>query len=266
MTYPVTQSGNEPTSTTLGALPTGVPQQQPAQPIIIQQPASQYFTADDLAAARQQEKDKLYGRLTKAEETLNAFRAEIDQYKAEREAAQQVATKAQQDAAEAARKEAEAKLSVQELVAAKQAEWDAQLNAQKADFERAKILMEKEREYLALKAYAQKRIAEETAADSIIPDLLEYIDGNTEEEIEASITRAKEKTANILAGMTGSQGRTVSPGVSPTGLTPGGPLDNLSGQRQYSLDELKGMGQVDYAQLRKALGIDKAGNNRGLFG
>lgn len=249
-----------------GSEPTFQPPAAPPQPIVIQNqpPAGQYFTAEQLEAARQQEKDKLYDRIEKMNLQLESFKSEVDTYKSEREAAKAEADRLAREAEEATRKETEAKMSVQELITAKQAEWDAQLASQKEELARAQALMEKERQFLSLTAYTQKRVAEEVAADTIAPELLDFIGGNSEAEVEASITKVKEKTASIVAGMTGQSPR-VTPGVSPTGFAPTGPLDTLTGTRQLSQQDISNMSMSEYAKFRQQSGIDKAGNNKGLF-
>jgi hypothetical protein len=239
-------------------------------PINVTLPPQQYFTAEQLEAARQQEKDKLYGRMTTLEETLNGFKTEVETLRAAREAAEQLAQTRQAEADAAAKKAEDEKLSVQELLAKRDAEWQQQQAdlTQKIETERA--IMAKERELQSLAAYIQRRVAEEIASDGIIPDLVEYITGASEEEVEASITKAKEKTASIIAGATRMGGAPtpppVAPGVSPTGFAPTGPLDTLSGQQQYSADDISKMSLSDYAKFRAQAGIDRAGNNKGLFG
>lgn len=250
-----------------GSYPTSI-----TTPQIMTAPPAQYFTAEQLEAARQQEKDKLYNQMQSMKTQLDAFKTDIDSYKADRDAAKAEADRLAAEAADTARREAESRMSMDEFVAAKKAEMDAQLEQQriellqqKQEMETAKALMEKERQFLSLSAYAQRRIAEEVATDSIAPELLDYITGNSEAEIEDSINKAKEKTASIVAGMIGqAPPRTVS-GVSPTGFAPTGPLDTLTGTRQYTAEQIRAMNNDEYAQYRKQAGIDKAGNNKGLF-
>lgn len=245
-------------------------QPSPAQPIIIQNqpPAGQYFTADQLEAARQQEKDKLYKSIEGLKAQVDGFKTEVDTLRTEREAAQAAKAAADQAAADAARKESESRMSVQELIAAKEKEWGDRFSAQNEEIERTKILMQHEREYQSLRAYIQRRVAEEIAAATIADEFLDYIDGNNEAEVEAAITKAKDKTASIVAIMQGQTppARSVPQGVSPTGNSPSGPLDNLVGQKQYSLDELKSMGREEYKAFREKMGIDRAGNDKGMFG
>lgn len=238
-------------------------------PVIIQNPPpGQYFTAEQLEAARQQEKDKLYGRMQTLEDQFKASQAELTTYREEREAAQAAAVQAQKDADEATRKAEEEKLSVQQLLEKRDAEWKAQQDKMKQDLELERTMMQKDRELFALQNYIQRRVAEVIADNSVMPDLIEFINGNTEQEVDVSVTKMQEKTANIVEGatrLTAPGQPTTTPGVSPTGFAPAGPLDTLSGTRQYTAEDIKNMSAQEYAAFRAQVGIDKAGNNKGLF-
>ena len=233
----------------------------------------QYFTAEQMAAARQQEKDKLYDAQKKLQDQVANFKLELDQYKTERETAQQEAEQARQAAAEAQRLAEEERLSVKELLDKRSLELQHQQEEFQQQMMLKQTLMDRDQELFRVKTFAQRRVQEELAQNSIIPDLVEYIDGNTEEEIEFSITKAKEKTASIVAGATrmvspnpsGQPLTPAMPGVSPTGFAPTGPLDNLNGTEQYSVDDIKNMSNAEYAAFRAKVGVDKAGNNKGLF-
>lgn len=248
-----------------GLAPNTITATPPAPPpvVINNQPPQQYFTAADLEAARKQEKDKLYDRITKAEEQLQAFKSEADQWRSEREAAQLAATKAAQDAADAQRKEAEAKMSAEELISSRQREMDDQMTAWRTEVEAQKAFLAKEQQYISLRGYIQQRVAEEMAAGTIADEFLDYISGETKEEVDASITKAKEKTDSIVRATFGGQPRT--PGVAPTGFGPTGPLDTFQGQRSFSKEDIDAMSMADFARFREQAGIDKAGNNQGMF-
>jgi hypothetical protein len=242
-------------------LPAPVPAANPANPIIIsnpapsQLPADQYFTKEQLEAARQQEKDKLYGKLQKTEEQLKSLLEDKAARDAEVEAARSAA-------ADAAKKEQESRLTAEQLIAAREAEFRKQQEEFKSQMDLQLATMKKEQEFLRLQSYIQRRVNEEIQAANIIPDLVEYISGNTEEEVELSISKAVEKTANIVKGaMTLSS--PVS-GVSPTG-GPSGPLDSLGGTRQPTNEEIAQMSMAEYSKFRVQSGVDRMGNGRGLF-
>ena len=124
--------------------------------------------------------------------------------------------------------------------------------------------MEKEQSFLRLQSFIQRRVAEETSANTIIPELVEFIGGNNEDEVEASINKVKEKTANIVQGAITLSAPQTPTGVSPTG-GPTGLLDNLSQTREPTANEIAGMNMEQYRAYREQRGISGAGNNRGLF-
>lgn len=261
MTTPLTAPVNAPTGdiTQQGQPPVTVNVTPPATPNV------QYFTAEQLEAARQQEKDKVYGRLNSAEQQRDAFKTEVETLRAKQAEIDAEAARRQAEADEAARRSAEEKMSAAELIAAKERD----MLARQQDFEQRMMLkqaeLEKEQQFLSLRDFTSRRVNEEIAQDNIAPEFLDYITGNSEEEIEASITKAKEKTASIAAQVN-PQGLRL-PGVSPTGFGPTGPLEQFMGQQQEPTPEqINAMSMDEYAAYRRARGMDKAGQGRGLFG
>lgn len=248
------------------APPVANPPVIPVNPPVQQPPAAQYFTADQVEAIRQQEKDKLYDRMKKTDDQLNAFKTTVDQLTADK-ATRDAEVEAQRKAAEDAQKrEAESKLTAEQLIQAREAEFKTQQEQFQKDMELKLATMSKEQEFLKLQSYIRTRVAEEIAANTIIPDLVEFVGGNSEAEVDASITKVKEKTANIVKGATTLTGGAPQlPGVSPTG-SPAGSLDNLTPPRGLSAEEISKMGMADYAKFRSQSGIDRAGNGQGLFG
>ncbi len=238
----------------------------PVLPVAANPPSVQYFTAEQVEAIRAQEKDKLYDRLKKTDEQLATFKSTVDQLTADK-AARDAEIEAQKKAAEDAQKrEAESKLTAEQLIAAREAELKEQQDKFQKDMDLKLATMAKEQEFLKLQSYIRTRVAEEIAANTIIPDLVEFVGGNSEDEVEASITKVKEKTANIVKGATTlSGGVSQLPGVSPTG-SPAGPLDNLSGPRQLSAEEIASMSMDEFSKYRRQSGLDRAGNGQGLFG
>lgn len=246
---------------------------QTPQPIVInnQPPAEQYFTATQLEAARQQEKDKVYARITKAEEETKAFKAQIDELSAEKATRDAETERLRKEAEDAAKAAAQEKMTAAELITQKEQELTARQEAFENRIAAEQALLKKEQEFLALKSFTQTRIAQEIANDTIAPEFLDYITGETEEEIEASITKAVEKTASIAEGISNITNRQTPgiprmPGVSPTGRGPTGPLDQFNGQQQQpTQQQIEAMNMAEYAAYRAATGIDKAGKDRGMF-
>jgi len=225
-----------------------------------------YFTAEDLERARQQEKDKLYDRMNKSEQQLNEFKATVETLMADKKTRDDELTRQQADAAAEAKRLNDEKKSVQELLEQQQQEFRAEQQRLQSDWELKLTIMQKEQQLTQLKAYIQRRINEEVNATTIIPDLVEYIDGTTEEEVEASIQKAKDKTASIVNAAMGSNPNPSIPmGTSPTGA-PFSPLDNLSpANRQLTREQIARMSMREYAEYRRQSGLDQAGSGHGLF-
>lgn len=254
-------------STALQPQHTSLPQQYTATPAInyIPQTSSgRFFTEDEVERIRQQEKDKMYDRLEKSEKQLAEFKSTVDSLAQDKKSRDAELARQQQQAAEETQRLQNEKLSVQEMLEQQKTEFQKQQEMLKADWDLKLTTMQKEQEFLQLRAYIQKRINEEVNAATIIPDLAEYINGDTEEEVEASIKKAQEKTESIVQAALGSTPPSIPMGTSPTGA-PFSPLDNLSGPRQKSREEIARMNMRDYAEYRRQTGLDRAGSGQGLF-
>lgn len=226
-------------------------------------PNTQYFTADQLEAARQQEKDKLYGRLIQAEQQVETFKDEVSALKVRQAEYDAEVARKKAEADAAVKKAAEDKMTADQFFATKEQEFLARQKAFEDQMLAKQALIEKEQQFLTLRDFVSRRVSEET--ETIAPEFLDYITGNTEEEIETSITKAKEKTASIVSQV--NAGTTRAPVFSTTGFGPTGPLEQFTGQQQELTDaQIQAMGMVQYAEYRKTAGIDRAGQNRGMFG
>ncbi|MEU4534274.1 hypothetical protein AB0G15_05320 [Streptosporangium sp. NPDC023825] len=236
----------------------------PTEPVV--PPAGPLYTADDLAAARQQEKDKLYDRLTKQGTKLNAMEAEFQALKAEREALQQAEAARQAAEAEAARKAAEEEMSLRELLDQRDREYRAEITRLEQERAAERAILEKDRQFASLQAHIQRRVNEER--ENIAPELIDLITGNSPEEVEASISLMKAKTDAIAAKLGEASAALAANmrGVSATGYSADGPLDNQSASKTYSPQELGSMPMSEYAKHREALLNSASHTNRGLFG
>lgn len=221
--------------------------------------SSKGYTEEDLAKVRSQEKDKLYPQIEK-------LKSELEEIKQMREAelAAKQAEKEAQDAEERTRLEAD--LDVRELLKKKETEWSEQLERERQERERAFALLEREKTFAEIQNFRQQRLEEEREA--IIPELLDLVTGNTQDEINTSIESLKDRSTRILESaqqamqsarkeMTGS--RVTAP--------PTGPLDINSEQRNFTADEISAMPMNEYAKYRQRLLSPKAqGQGSGLFG
>jgi len=229
----------------------------------VSEPVAQSFTADDLAKARAQEKAKLYPQMEKMAKELEEIK------KAQAEEAARKAEKAKQreeeKVAKAKQKEQE-ELSAKELLEKKEQEFQALLNAERLERENAFALLDKERKFQDLMNYRATRIEQER--DSIVPQLIDLVNGNSEEEIEQSIENLKAKSSAIMQDVqqTVLSARQQMPGARVTAPA-SGPLDNDTEQQITTPDSIREMSMADYARQRaKLLGNAASNRGQGLFG
>lgn len=237
--------------------PVTPPAEPPATP---PQSGDNVFTMDDVHAAvekaRAQEKDKLYGRLDEMQQKLQSY--ETAQEAAERERQEE------QQRLEAERKRLEEEeLSAKELLTKKEDEWEQRFNtaqneweerfkSQQQEMEAKEAVIERERQFQELKSYTDRRLAEET--ENIMPELMDMVTGNSTEEIEASISRAIEKTSAIVGNIQQAQGTTQRPrGVPATGAPSTGPSENMTEQQTLTAADIANMSIEEYAQVRDRL-------------
>lgn len=255
--------------------PEGTPDAPPAPPaavITITEPPAppapeRTFTADDIAKARSEEKDKLYERLQSADEGWKKAQEEIAGIKAEKDAEIAAAAEEARKAAEEDAKKRWEEQDAKSLLAEKDAEWQAKFASIEQERQQERVLLEKEREFLSLQSYAQQTVSQNQ--DKIAPELIDYISGNTREEIDASIATAIAKTDAIVEGIQQAQqqARAGMRGVSTAGYAPTGPMDNTPGQKSFTIEELQNMSAADYAKYRGSLlGAAASQRERGLFG
>lgn len=224
------------------------------------------FTAEDIARARAQEKDKVYSTMEKMKEELASLKKDRE----EREAveAERKAQRAARDAENAKKKkeEEEAELGFKELLQKKDEEFNAKLEAERQAREQALALLEREREFQELQAYRSQRLEQER--ENIIPELIDLIQGNTADEVESSIAALKEKSSRIFDSVATASQQTRKEMVGARITAPAnGPLDNDSDQISVSSDDLRNMSMADYAKNRaKLLGSTGTNRGQGLFG
>lgn len=230
----------------------------------------QFFTSEDIERARREERDKLYGRISRSDEKFRTLEEEVA---ALRQAAEQRALAEQQareEAAETLRRKQEDELSARQLIEQREREWQDRFTQFQREQELARVAYEKDKQHLALKNYIERRAREEMANELIGDELIDFINGNNEEEVEASITVLRDKTKRILDGIREGQqqARAGMQGVQGTGAPPvGGPLDNLSApsQREMTLEELKAIPPSQWGNYRGQFGLTGSDSNQGLY-
>ncbi|MEW1922252.1 hypothetical protein [Streptomyces sp. NPDC088360] len=233
------------------------------------QPAAQEsrFTAADLERVRQEEKDKLYSRLSKVDERSEALEAELKQLREEREAREAEESQRQQAEESAAKQKAESEMSAKKLLEERSSEWEERFKQIEKEREQERATLAKEAEYNKLRAYIQERAGAER--DNIAPELVDLISGNTPEEVDSSIEMLKDKTSQIFNSVQAAQetARSQMRGVAATGYTGNGPTDSEAGTRELSADDIKNMSMPEFVKYRSQLlgAAAKQSNNRGLF-
>lgn len=227
---------------------------------------SQYYTADDLSKARAQEKEKLYPQMEKLKDELSALKQAQAEREAEEAKRKEERKTREAEAAKRKKEEEEQELSAKELLARKEQELQDQIELERAEREKAFALLEQERKFQSLQNYRSQRMEQER--DNIIPELIDLVQGESEDEIEQSIAALKEKSNKIFQSVSSASQQTRKEMVGARVTSPAsGPLDNDSEQRTYSPDDISNMSLADYAKNRAKL-LGDAGNNsgQGLFG
>jgi hypothetical protein len=243
-------------------------------------PGETTFSKADLDAAvkeaveraRQQEKDKVYGRLNTLSETVQTLTTDLET----RTTAEQKAREAQE---EADRKAREAEMSATELLAKREQEWEQRLTETTQSFEerfnqiqqerqQEQALAAKEAEFKTVQDYRAQRLTE--LADDIAPEFHPFVQGNTQDEIEASLVLAKQQSdavaAQVQAAMQAQQQQVR--GTSISGYAPVGPVEihGPGATQQYSAEEIAGMSLKEYAEKVRPHVVGGGATNRGLFG
>ncbi|MFE9412322.1 hypothetical protein ACFYN0_26540 [Streptomyces sp. NPDC006704] len=230
------------------------------------QETTKTFTEDDLNRARQQEREKLYGRLESQDETLKQLKADLDAREAARKAEEEAAAEAIAKAEKEADEKRQRELSAKSLLAEKETEWEAKLTSLQAQIAERDALAAKERQFNELQQYQAQVLA--AAADEIAPELHDLVRGSTREEIDASVAAMKAKSQAIVQSLQAAQtqARAQMQGTQPTGygIGSGGALGET---RQLSAADIQNMSMAEWAKIRTQIpGIGQSANSRGIFG
>ena len=222
-----------------------------------------FYTDEDLAKVRSQEKDKLYPEIERLKEEVLSLKKDKEEKAARKaaEEAQKLVKKAEKE-----KSKLEDDLDAKELLKVKEAEWQEQLARERQERESAFALLEREREFANLQSYRQQVLEQER--DNIIPQLVDFIQGNTVDELNASVEQLKERSASILESAQAAltQQRREQVGTKAT-LPPAGPLETNSEQRMPTADEIAAMPMNEYAKYRNRLLSPRAqGRTSGLLG
>jgi chromosome segregation ATPase len=221
--------------------------------------------AEAIQKARAQEKAKLYPQVEKLQEELSLLRKEREERQAlEAERAAKRQAREAERVAEAKAK-AEEEMSFKKLLKTKEQEWQEKFEAERLERERAIALLDRERQFQELMQYRQQRLEQER--ENIVPELIDLISGNTQDEIERSIADLKERSAKIFESVAqvAQQSRKEMTGTRIT-VPANGPLDNDSDPLTFTPDNISNMSMADYAKNRSKLLGGSNNRGQGLFG
>lgn len=221
--------------------------------------------AEAIQKARAQEKAKLYPKMEAMQEELTLLKKERDERQAKEaeRKAQRAAREA--EAALERKKQEEAELEVRDLLAKKEQEWKQQLEAERAEREKAFALLEREREFQELTSYRQSRL--EAERENIAPELIDLVSGNTKDEIEERIADLKARSQKIFENIAAvSQGSRKDMQGARITVPASGPLDNDSSQAAFTPEAIANMSAAEYAKHRSKLLGNTNTRGQGLFG
>lgn len=218
------------------------------------------FTEEEVAKIRREEKDKLYGEIESTKERL-------ERLEAERQAERDAVAQQQAEAEEAARLAREEEMSAKELIAAREAEWNARFERIEQERETERAIAERERQFLEVENYAASQRA--ANAEYILPELLDMVTGSTKEEVDRSVATLTQRTESILSNMSAAQQQQRMEGQRGPSVTapPVGPSDNQSDYKSFTAQDIKNMPIAEYAKHRQGL-LQSAGHQvteRGLY-
>ena len=172
------------------------------------------------------------------------------------------------DAETRARKEAELlrqreveELSAKELLLKREDEFNHRINqveeewGQKfSELEKQRqaqdAMLEKERQMQQLESYRQRRIQAEQ--ESIIPELIDLVTGNSEEDIENSIKVLRERSSAIIEAIQRTS-QPARPRGSQVTAPPTGPMDNQQEYQTLSAEDIRNMPMDQYVKMRDRL-------------
>jgi hypothetical protein len=224
---------------------------------------SKLFSEDEVENIRKQEKDKMYKRLEEADTRVKSMEEQMSVISQEREAARQEAEARAAKEAEILRERELQELSAKELLLRKEdefnqrintveQEWQARLSEIEAQRQAQEALLDKERQMQALNHYRESRLQAEQ--ESIIPELIDLVAGNNEDEIEQSIAVLRERSSAIIESIQQatqqSQGRLRG---APVTAPPVGPMETQTEYQQLSADDIRNMSMDQYAKMRDRL-------------
>ncbi len=231
------------------------------------------FTETEVESIRKQEKDKLYKRIEEADTRVKSMEEQMSLIAAEREAARKEADERAHKETELLRQREIEELSAKELLVKREDEFNQKLKEIDGDYKRRfeeieaqrqaqEAIIEKERRLQEIGSYRNRRLSEEQ--ETIIPELIDLVSGNSEDEIETSISVLRDRSSAILESIQQAtaqqQGRLRG---APVTAPPVGPMETQTEYQSLNADDIRNMTMDQYAKMRDRL--LNARPNRGRF-
>ena len=221
------------------------------------------FTEDEVQKIRQQEKDKLYGRLEESQTRLKTMEEQLSLLSKEREDAIKQAEDRTKAEAELIRQRELEEMSAKDLLLRKEDEFNARINQAEREWsekfqnleqdrQAQAALLDKERALQALESYRQRRLNEEQ--EFIIPELLDLVTGSSEDDIENSIAILRARSGAIIESIQqASQSQMPRLKGAPVTAPPTGPMENNQEYQTMTAEDIRNMPMDQYAKMRERL-------------
>jgi len=234
---------------------------------------SKVFTEDEVESIRKQEKDKMYKRLEEADTRVKSMEEQMSVISAEREAAKKEAEARAAKESDILRQREVDELSAKELLLKREEEFNVKLQEIDGEYKRRfeeiegqrqaqEAIIEKERRLQEINSYRNRRLQE--TQEEIIPELIDLVSGNTEDEIETSISVLRDRSNAIMESIQQAtaqqQGRLRG---APVTAPPVGPMETQTEYQTLNADDIRNMTMDQYAKMRDRL--LNARPNRGRF-
>ena len=224
------------------------PDQAVSQPIqVVDQPngnAQARFTAEQLDAARREEKDKLYPRLEEMSTQLKALQDEREAEAAER-------ARLAQEAEDARRQQEESEMDLRQLFEKREQEFNSQLAEINQRYETDRAIFDRERSLQEAAQYRQARIDQES--EFIFPELRDLVQGSTPDEVDRSIEEMKQRSEMIFQNLQAAQQPAPFRGAAMPSVPPVGPMEQLPSYEQLTPEDIRAMDMDTYKRYREQL-------------
>lgn len=224
---------------------------------------SKVFTEEEVEQIRKQEKDKLYKRIEEADGRVKTMEEQMNLLAQEREQARLEAEEKARQEAELLRQREIDELSAKELLSKREDEFNLKIKDLESDYRKRfeeielqrqaqEAILDKERRLQELTSYRNRRVAEE--GEYIIPELLDLVSGNSEDEIETSINVLRDRSSAILESIQQAaqqqQGRLRGTQVT---APPIGPMETQTEYQTLTADDIRNMSMDQYEKMRDRL-------------